>query len=194
MKPKRPLPQERPFITFVTNTFRRPQGLAACMASVCRQTAVAHIEQIVLPDHLGHSPADAVYGRMPWYATAARGEYVHVLGDDDELASEKVVAQLMAFARKEHEPPVIVVRAQKGPDEFPKCGLRGEPKEGDVDLVNYVMRRDVFVGHACSYGRNYKCDWDGYLALKERAGGRLEPCDLLFAVGKASGGRPEVDW
>ena len=194
MKPKKPLPTARPFITFLTNTFRRPQGLAACMSSVCRQTAVEHVEQIVLPDHLGHSPADAVYGRMPWYATAARGEYVHVLGDDDELADEKVVAALMKFAQKHDYPPVIVVRCKKGPDEFPKCGLAGQPQEGDVDLCSYVMRRDVFVGHACSYGRNYKCDWDGYLALKERTGDRLMPLDLLFVVGKQGGGRPEVDW
>jgi hypothetical protein len=194
MKPKRPLPTTQPFVTFLTNTYRRPDGLLANMRSVGTQTAVAEIEQIIVPDHLGHSPADAVYGRMPWYATAPRGEYVHVLGDDDVLAAEDVVARLKAFVRLHHEPPAVFVRVRKGDTEYPKGGLDADLKEGDVDLCCFVMRQDVWRRLIEVYCPHYKCDWDGLLALRKVSNVQVMPCDLLFAVGKVGGGRPELDW
>lgn len=192
MKPKVPVPQTTPFITFLTCAYRRPQGLAKNMASIANQTCVNEIEHIVLPDHMGHGPNAAVYGRLPFYVEAPRGEYVHVLGDDDALADDKVVERVKAFARKHNNPTTIVVRCQKGGTEFPKCGLNGLPKEGDVDLCNFVVRRDAWKLFVTDYGRDYKCDWDGYLRLKQFAA--LIPLDLLFAVGKEGTGRPEVDW
>ncbi len=193
MKPKRPLPLDPPFLTLVTHTYRRPQALARNMASVCRQTAVEAIEQIVLPDHLGLSPADAVYGRMPWYADAPRGRYVHVLGDDDVLADDNSVAHLQAFVMRRGCPPCVAVLARKGPDLFPKKPLL-EAVEGDVDLCCFVMRRDVYSALARSYGCNYKCDWDGFQALKAICVTPIVESGLLFALGAQGSGRPEVDW
>jgi hypothetical protein len=42
-----------PFLTFYTPSYRRPHGLAKCLASVQMQTIVSEIEQIVIPDHVG---------------------------------------------------------------------------------------------------------------------------------------------
>lgn len=194
MKPKKPLPTERPFVSFYTNTYRRPAALARNFASISKQTLVAEVEQIVIPDHLGHYSTDAVYGRLPWYADAVRGEYVNSLGDDDCLAADDVVARLKKFVRCYGEPDVVVVNVKKGDDTYPKCGLGGVPVEGDVDFGSYILRRDVWVQHAREYGGGaYKCDYDGLLAL-QRAGRTFAICDLLFAVGAVGGSRPEVDW
>ena len=193
MRPAQPLPTEAPFITFYTPTFRRPDGLAKCLASVARQTAVAHVEQIVLPDHVGYGITGGLYGRIPWYAEACRGQYVHILCDDDELTGERVVAQLMAFAKAKDYPPVIMVGAIKKGFRYPSCDPRGEPRVSQVDLGCYVLRHDIWLRHCRDYGARYEGDYDHAMALY-RAGHRVEFLDLDFVEGGASNGRPEVDW
>ena len=61
-----------PFISFYTPTYRRPEGLAACLASVGRQTVVDEIEQVVIPDHLGRG-IGGMYGELPKYVDALHG-------------------------------------------------------------------------------------------------------------------------
>jgi hypothetical protein len=43
----------QPFLTLYTATYKRPQQLARCLASVAMQTLVNEIEHIVIPDHVG---------------------------------------------------------------------------------------------------------------------------------------------
>lgn len=194
MKPKKPLPTARPFLTILTATFCRPQGLAENLRSVYRQTLAHEIEQIVLPDHIGVSPNHAVYGRLPWYATAPRGAYVHVLGDDDVLADDQVVERIKRFAERQAYPDVIVMKCKKGDTEYPKCGVTGEPTEGDIDLCCYVVKRQVWATCMQTYRPHYKCDYGFYQTLKDY-GASLTPLDQVIAVGRVGGGRPEaVDW
>ena len=65
MKQPKPFPSEPPFLSIYTPTFRRPQYLAKNMASVGRQTAAQHVEQIIVPDHVGYGVVGGLYGRMP---------------------------------------------------------------------------------------------------------------------------------
>jgi hypothetical protein len=193
MKPPKLLPTWPPFLTLYTNTFRRPQALARNMASICRQTAVDDVEQIIVPDHVGYGIAGALYGRIPWYANAARGRYVAMLTDDDQLAAHDVVAKLRDAVKKERmPPPVLVVRVEKGGVTFPKCDATKAPVEGDVDLGSYVLRHDIWQRHAGDYGLRYQGDYDHAVVLFGKY--PVVPVDLLFAVGPAGGGRPEVDW
>lgn len=197
MKPPVPLPKEPPFITFYTPTFCRPEGLAACMRSVGRQTAVAHIEHLVFPDYVRHGIPDGLYGRMKWYFEACRGRYVHVLCDDDMLASDDAVAKLMAFAKKNADPPVILVRANKAglelPFDWPSPGEPWAPVSGQIDLSCYVLRADIWRRHVDDYGLRYEGDYDHAVAL-QTAGHRMECLDLVFVDGDARNGRPEVDY
>jgi hypothetical protein len=197
VKPPKPMPTAPPFISFWTPTFRRPKSLAACIASVGRQTAAEHCEQFVLPDHIGLGLVNGLYGRMRWYYEAFRGKYVHVLCDDDELAAEDVVEKLMKFAEKKGEPPVILVRATKGgldlPFQVPVPGQRWDPVCGQIDLSCYVLRQDIWRRHVDDYGNRYEGDYDHAVAL-QNAGHRLEFLDLQFVDGGASNGRPEVDY
>lgn len=190
MKPPQPLPTEPPFITFYTPTFRRPHGLAKGMESIERQTAVKHIEQIIVPDFVGHGIADGLYGRIPWYAHACRGEYVHVMADDDMLFAENVVERVMKFARAKGNPPVIMVDVIKNGFEYPCCHPLGEPEVAHVDLGCYILRRDIWLKHCDDYGKRYEGDFDHAMVL-HKAGYNREYLNMTFVEGGASNGRPE---
>lgn len=180
-----------PFVTILTPTYRRPQQLARCLASVSAQTAVDDLEQIVLPDHVGRGIVGGLFERLPWYATAVHGRYVNILADDDLLAHPTVVEHVRAFADATGHPPVVVVRVLKAGLQLPVCDPEGPPICGQVDLTSFVVRADVWQRHVHDYGRRYEGDYDHAQTLW-RAGYPFRFCDVLWAVGGASHGRPEV--
>lgn len=192
MKPPKPL-VPHPFVTLITPTFRRPAGLAACLASVGKQTAAAEVQHLVLPDHVGHGLVDGLFGRLPWVAGAVRGRYVNILCDDDILADDTVVAQVQAFAEARQFPPVIVARVVKAGLCLPMCPPEGPPICGQIDLTSYIVRADVWAAHVNDYGRRYEGDFDHADALFN-AGYPSAYCDVIWAVGRASHGRPEGDY
>lgn len=189
MKPARPLPATPPFVTLLTTAFRRPQALARNLASVCRQTAVDDLEQIVLPDHVGYG-WEAMYGRVVWYRDWPRGRYVNWLNDDDALAGPKVVETARAQAA---DYPILIARVRKGEQIYPQCDPLGSPVMGAVDLGSYIVRLDVWQRHVTDYGHRYEGDYDHAVAL-HRAGYPVRVLPFVWAEGPASGGRPEVDW
>jgi hypothetical protein len=177
-----------PFLSFYTPTFRRPQALARCLASVAAQTAVDDVEQVVVVDHMGVGIA-GMYQAIPRYASAIHGRYVHLLADDDVLASPTVVEQLRGFARAHGEPPVIVVRVQKNGLDLPMGGP-WPPVCGRIDLGCLVTRGDVWHRHVANYGHRYEGDFDFADALWA-AGNRAVSCDVLFLRGDVRRGQPE---
>jgi GT2 family glycosyltransferase len=107
-----------PFITFYTPTYRRPHQLARCLESVRVQTAVEDVEQIVIPDHVGVG-IGGMFARVREYVSAVHGRYVHLLADDDVLASPTVVEEVRAFAAKYRNPEVIIVATVKDGARWP---------------------------------------------------------------------------
>lgn len=178
-----------PFLTLYTPTYKRPTALAACLASVANQTAVDAVEQIVVVDHVGVG-VSGMYARIPQYVDAVHGDYVHVLGDDDVLATPFVVEQLQNLACLAQQPPVILVRAKKGPSVWPQ-GLAWPPRMGAIDLGCVITRADVWKAHATDYGHRYEGDFDFMHALW-MAGHVPYVSDLLFSIGAVSRGAAEV--
>lgn len=178
-----------PFLTLYTPTYRRPQQLARCLDSVRQQTAVEAIEQIVIPDHVGVG-VHGMFARVRHYADAVHGRYVHLLADDDVLAGPTVVAHVQAFADAHDNPPVILVSARKGGQEWPQ-GNPWPPQCGHIDLGCVITRADVWKRHVGDYGLNYEGDYWYMRALYE-AGHPAAWCDLLFSIGAVSHGRAEV--
>lgn len=191
MRQPRPLPTSQPFLTLYTSTHLRPSALVQNMASVGRQTMVEHIEQIVIPDHVGYGLAGGLFGRIAWYAAACRGAYVAILSDDDQLANERVVSQLATVAQKHSSPPVIAVQVMKGDQKFPKQSVNERPVEGEIDLGSYVLRRDVWIEYANRYGLRYSGDVDHAQAWWD-GGHRPVYADFVFAFGPLSNGVSEV--
>lgn len=178
-----------PFLTLYTPTYRRPKGLAACLASVQAQTAVSEIEHLVIPDHVGVG-IEGMYARVPDYVDAVHGEYVHLLADDDVLAGPDVVARVKAFAEDRGFPPVILVKALKGALELP-FGSIWPPVCSHIDLGCIITRADVWKRHAGDYGKVYEGDYLFAKALFD-AGHRAEFLPMRFLVGAVSRGMPEV--
>lgn len=176
-----------PFLSFYTPTYKRPQGLARCLASVAQQTAIAQIEQVVIPDHVGVG-IHGMYAQIATHADAVHGLYVHVLADDDVLYGPDVVAEVQAFAEARGFPPLILVGVQKGslviaqPSWPPVCG--------GIDLGCLILRRDVWLAHKADWGQRYEGDYDMAAAL-HRAGVEAAFCPVLFLRGGQSRGAPE---
>lgn len=179
----------QPFLTLYTPTYRRPAGLARCLASVQAQTAVAQIEQIVIPDHIGVG-IGGMFQAIQKYADAVHGRYVHILADDDELASPDVVASVQIHAAANQYPEVIVVKAQKGGSVWPD-GSPWPPRLGHVDLGCFIVRADVWKQHVTDYGNRYEGDWDHAIAMFN-AGRQASWCDVLFLRGGVSRGVAEA--
>jgi hypothetical protein len=179
-----------PYFTFYTPTFRRPQSLARCMASVAEQTIVDKVEQIVIPDHVGLG-VGGMYKRVSLYANAVHGRYVHILADDDVLVSPLVCEQVREFAVSNCEPEMVIVNSKKG-DTYPK-GAPWPPVIGRFDLGCMVVRNDVWRRHVQAYGHpgRYEGDFDFAIAVWA-AGHKAEYLDLLFVEGAVSRGAKEV--
>jgi hypothetical protein len=179
----------RPFLTFLTPTYKRPNLLQACMASVQAQTAVEHIEHIVLPDYVGRG-VGGMFTQLPLYAESVHGDYVHILCDDDVLANTHVVAQVRKFAEREGMPPVLLVKAQKGDATWP-AGKPWPPRCGAIDLGCCITRRDVWQRYVEDYGSTYEGDF-AFADAVHRAGYEAESLDLLFLRGKVMRGAAEA--
>lgn len=179
-----------PFLSIFTPTYRRPAGLQACMASVASQTAIAEIQHLIVPDYLGHGIA-GMFATVPeMVAPALTGQYVHLLADDDMLATPTVVAQVAQFAADHQFPQLILVRALKGGFEWPQ-GQVWPPVLGEIDLGCLVTRADVWKAHRDCYGRCYEGDYV-FAAALHKSGMQAAIMDLRFVIGGVSRGRPEI--
>jgi hypothetical protein len=177
------------FLTFYTPTYRRPEALRACLASVAAQTAVEDIEQIVIPDHVGRG-VSGMFAMMPNYVDAIHGRYVYLLADDDILAEATVVEQARAVVWRHHDPPLVMVGVEKAGRIIPGVW---PPRLGEIDSGNLIVRADVWRRHvdAFSQRNRYEGDFDFAWALATTGYEPVHcPC-LLFAVGDARHGRAE---
>jgi hypothetical protein len=177
-----------PFLTFYTPSYRRPHGLAKCLASVQMQTIVSEIEQIVIPDHVGLG-VGGMFAQVSRYASAVHGDYVYLLCDDDVLASPDVVEMVRRFAQLQGLPPVILVDAKKGGATWP-VGEPWPPRCGAIDLGCIITRRDVWQAHAKDYGARYEGDYD-FMQAVSQAGYPAVYCPVLFSIGAVSRGAAE---
>lgn len=150
----------QPFLTIITPTHKRPQGLARAMASIAAQTAADAIEHLVLPDYVGRG-IPGMFATLPAYVQAVHGEYVYLMGDDDELVAPTVVAEVRDFAHEQYNPPVVIVRCHKGSWDLPK-GQPWPPVLAHIDLGNVITRADVWAAHVSAYAsqRRYEGDFD----------------------------------
>ena len=182
-----------PFVTFVTpSLWNRPNLREQCLTSVKAQRMDADIEHLVLPDYVGDG-IGAMYARMPQYASAVHGEYVHILADDDVL-EPGAVQELKAFADQWGYPPVIIVNALK----YTELGAlvlplehHGPPVQGRIDLGCIVTRADVWKQHVKDYGQRYEGDFDHVSALWNAGHKFLYKPEGLFLRGAVMRGAGE---
>lgn len=132
---------DRPFLSIVTRTHKRPFALGQCIASVQDQ-ADQDLEHIIIEDTEGLGVAESF--RLLLKAKPA-GRYVMILDDDNLLAHPSAVSDLHAVA-DEYHPDVIVFRmnnAEMGilPDTYV---WQREPLVAHIDGQTVAVRRHVW--------------------------------------------------
>lgn len=132
---------ERPFLSIITRTHKRPFALGQCVASVQDQ-ADQDLEHIIIEDTEGLGVAESF--RLLLKAKPA-GHYVMILDDDNLLADPAVVSDLHAIAN-EYQPDVIVFKmnnAELGilPDTHV---WQREPIITHIDGGNIAVRRHIW--------------------------------------------------
>jgi GT2 family glycosyltransferase len=179
------------FLTIYTPTYRRPNLLAACVASVDRQTARADIQHVIVRDAVGIGIA-GMFAAIPDHLGELRGKYIYLLQDDDTLIGPDVVHDLRAFVAEQGDPAVVIVKVRKRGQVLPTFwGVR--PRQAHIDLGNYVVRCDVFAKHVGDFGARYEGDFD-FIDRLWRAGRQFAWFDRLFAHAQVVGmGRPEAE-
>ncbi len=180
---------DQPFLSLYTPTYRRPTGLAACLASVQVQTAVADVEQVVVVDHVGNG-IDGMYARVPDYAPSAHGLYVYMLCDDDVLADRNVVSDFKVFAETHGRPPVVICKATKGGMTWP-YPFAAPPMLGHIDLGCVITRGDVWQQFCGRYGQSYEGDF-AFIEALWNAGLPFVYWDRVVSVGAVSRGQAEA--
>jgi hypothetical protein len=177
-----------PLLTILTPTFRRPTLLAACLASVGRQTRADLVEHLVIVDHVGRGIA-GMYQQIPTYRDAVHGAYVYLLADDDQLVSPTALEALAARLADE-APPALVCYTTKGAATWPSR-LTGPPVLGQFDLGCLLTRRDVWQAHCHLYGACYEGDFFFASAVHQATGADWGTWPYLFSRGGVMRGAPE---
>lgn len=131
---------DRPFLSIITRTYRRPHMLADCIASVGGQTVAA--EHIIVEDTQGLGVAEShrlIRDAHP------RGRYVMYLDDDNLIVYPWFVSDLEAAANA-YDPDVIVFRMNNCefgilPDRFV---WQQKPLRGQIDGGCVAVKRDAW--------------------------------------------------
>jgi glycosyltransferase involved in cell wall biosynthesis len=187
----------QPFLSIYTPTYKRPKGLAACMASIQAQTVADQIQHLIVPDYAGVGLVEALYQWPPRYAASLIGDYVTFMADDDVLETPNVVEQLAQLAALHDQPDVLIVQSRKYGGGMDLGSLPyeqyGPPVLGRIDLGSVVTRRDVWLQHVQDYARNggcYESDYEHVRAMWD-AGCRFVYTGLPFVRGGIGRGAAE---
>ena len=135
---------DRPFLSIITRTYRRPFALSQCVQSVREQTD-QDLEHLILEDMVGMGVAES--HRLFLKAKPA-GYYVMILDDDDLMATPGVVADLHVVAN-EYRPDVIVFKMNNAELGILPDALvwQHEPLPARISGSNVAVRRHVW--HGC---------------------------------------------
>lgn len=150
----RPIKEDRPFLSIVTRCHKRPQGLLRCLESIARQTDPDY-ENVLIMDERGIGVIKA-NGLFHQHRERVRGEYVHLLDDDDVLVDTELVWRLKCIARTHNWPDVIMFRAvHPGGQIKPPDKLWGQrPVGSEIGGESYVIKREIWKRHIHVFGEH----------------------------------------
>jgi glycosyltransferase involved in cell wall biosynthesis len=153
------------FLQVLTRCYRRPNLLMANIRSLEAQTD-PDWRQTLLVDGEGRG-VGAAQAALSNHAPQVRGEWIHIVDDDDRYIRPTLIAELKEIVR-EHEPDVIITRMDHGrrgvlPDA---AHWQREPAHGHIGVSAVVVRRELFTRHAPAFASaHYASDFDFIRAL-----------------------------
>lgn len=162
-------PMRLPFVSFVTRCYERPAQLLRCLTSISRQTD-ADYENVIIVDEVGAGveAANGFYD-LPENRARVRGQYVHLIDDDDIISDTEFVATIKDIATQNGMPEVIVIRV-KHPNGIilptRKMWMKSEPIGGHIGGSSVVVRRDIWLQHIHCFGDD-EVYWGDFVFINE---------------------------
>jgi len=189
----------RPFLTIVTGCYLRPVMLERNITSVLAQTERSWQQIFLYGD--AESGIGGFHRRLGERQSEYTGRYIYVLPDDDMLIDSGFIAGLRRICA-EHDPDVVMVKADKLhlgilPSEQVWGG--GKLIFGEVDLLNYIVRAEVWKQHSAAFtNQDYPYHHGAYAGdysfIEDvfKSGARVYWWDRLVAKSqRISHGKPE---
>lgn len=176
------------FLTVYTPTYRRPNLLAMCRASVLAQTSP--VEHVIIHDRQGLG-VDGMFADIPNHTDKVHGAYVMVLSDDNVLTDPDFAADLERVTCANGKPDVVMFKGEIQGTVQP-AAWGGEPIETMVDLSCYAVKTEVWKQHSRDWGHRYEGDFDFIHRLWERGYRFLWWDKMVFRAQQISRGLPEA--
>jgi glycosyltransferase involved in cell wall biosynthesis len=149
------------FLSIVTRTYKRPQRLEECKASIAQLTD-GDYEHVVVVDEVGAGHDGAYQLCIDAYdAGRMHGQYIWFLDDDDRLADPEFVTRLKETAEEQNDPTVIVVRHQNTKRVWPEDDYWEKvPTRRHIGIGCLIIRSDIWRKYAPRLiMHHYAGDW-----------------------------------
>lgn len=135
-----------PFLEVLTRCYKRPQMLAANIASMEAQTDLDYTHTFLVDD-IGRG-VEWSYANMRDYAPKLTGDYIWILDDDDECVEPTLIETLKTIVGK-HDPDIVMLHMYHGQwGVKPSYSWGNKPEIGDIGCSAYIVRRDIWQHHA----------------------------------------------
>ena len=144
--------EDRPFLTIVTRSYRRPQELVQNCASVDAQTD-QDIQHLILVDPVGRGMWNANRS-LYWSGAYIEGGWGYILDDDNYLIEKDFVRELKKIVGV-HNPHVIMVKSKMAETKqqiLPGRWGKGRPALCQIDSLNFVVRIDIWKEYIVHFG------------------------------------------
>jgi glycosyltransferase involved in cell wall biosynthesis len=162
-------PLRLPFVSFVTRAYARPAQLLRCLTSIARQSDPDYENVIIVDeDGVGVEVANGFYD-LPQNRARVRGQYVHLIDDDDIISDPDFVATIKDVASHNGMPEVIVIRVRHPNGVIlptKRMWMQSEPIGGHIGGSGVVVRRDVWLDNIHHFGDD-QVYWGDFVFISE---------------------------
>jgi len=130
---------DRPFLTVITRTCKRPAALQRCIDSV-RAQSENDIQHLFIEDDRGRG-LEWANKQFFEIRDQVEGEYVFLLDDDDKIIYRDFAKELKKIVSTFDRPDVIMCKQYIGDGLYPKpASWMSNPKRGQVGIECFVVK------------------------------------------------------
>lgn len=183
---------DAPFLSIVTRTMPgRPKGIEFNQGGIAIQVK-RNFEQVFIEDHKGMGMLEANRS-FQYVSDMIRGEYVHLLDDDDYYTNPVFTQRMEELATT--KPDIILFKMKiftgDGDNIYPKPDCWGDiPKIARIGGSCFIVRRDVYQKHIHQFGIR-RCGDFNFLKSVWTDSPRVIWHDEMMCEAKPSYGKPE---
>jgi len=187
---------ENPFLSIVTRQMvgKRPKGLTLNQESVMAQLE-KNFEQIFIQDPAGYGML-AANSSLGLVKDMIKGQYVHVLDDDDYYIKESFTLRVEQVAKEQNYPDIILFKMYiytgDGDNIYPKSDCWGDiPKIARIGSSCFIVKKDLYQRYIKYFGVRRCGDFQFLKALWTEPNLKSYWHDEIMCESKPSHGKSE---